>query len=406
MVRRASFVFLVLASVWTGVGGRAAAAVTPGWECIPTAAGQAVVSGGTGTSPSCGPGTTAVLAPTYVAAGVGGKPTVEFSTVNVQIVSGTGSTTGSLNGEGNLVVGYAENPVGRKRTGSNNLIVGSSSGWASYGEIVGGWNNLASGPYATVFGRGNTASGSYSSALGGQANVASGDSSSVGGGHYNLAFDPFASVDGGCQNVAGSANALTGSCSSGAEAVLGGLANVASGLEADVAGGNENVASGPFSSVGGGAENAATDSWGAVAGGCSNTTGGGTNPNFSDCSWLTAPSAGAILGGADNLVYSANGAAIAGGFNNNVGASFGSINGGIENFVNDLYGSILGGCSNETGASSPTACGVTLTPPEADSVAGGLGNDAFGEAASILGGQSEVLTGNGTSKAGPMPFGP
>ena len=27
-------------------------AVTPGWECVPTTAGQAVTSGGTGTSPS------------------------------------------------------------------------------------------------------------------------------------------------------------------------------------------------------------------------------------------------------------------------------------------------------------------------------------------------------------------
>src|SRR5205807_5361095 len=85
------------------------AAVTPGWECVPATAGQAVVSGGTGSAPSCDPSTTAVLAPTFVPSGVGGKPTVQFAAVNVQIVSGSGSTTGAVNGLGNLAIGYAEN---------------------------------------------------------------------------------------------------------------------------------------------------------------------------------------------------------------------------------------------------------------------------------------------------------
>ena len=35
----------------------AALATTPGWECVPTTAGQAVVSGGTGATPSCSSGT-------------------------------------------------------------------------------------------------------------------------------------------------------------------------------------------------------------------------------------------------------------------------------------------------------------------------------------------------------------
>src|SRR5689334_1087682 len=88
----------LIAVIATAAAGFAASpaltAVTPGWECVPTTAGQAVVSGGTGASPSCGAGTTAVLAPTYVSTGVGGKPTVVFSAVNVQIVSGSGSTSG------------------------------------------------------------------------------------------------------------------------------------------------------------------------------------------------------------------------------------------------------------------------------------------------------------------------
>jgi len=113
---------------WVGVPA-ALASVTPGWECVPTTAGQAVVSGGTGSAPSCGSGTTSVLAPTYVSSGVGGEPTVEFSSVNVQVVSGSGSTSGTVNGEGNLIVGYAENPYKYKQTGSNDLIVGIDNGW-------------------------------------------------------------------------------------------------------------------------------------------------------------------------------------------------------------------------------------------------------------------------------------
>ncbi len=66
----------------------ASAAVTPGWECIPATAGQPVVSGGTGAAPSCGAGNTPVLAPTYVSSGVGGKPTVQFSAVNVRSSTG------------------------------------------------------------------------------------------------------------------------------------------------------------------------------------------------------------------------------------------------------------------------------------------------------------------------------
>lgn len=44
----------------------------------------------------------------YVASGVAGKPTIQFSAVNVQVLSGAGSTKAAVNGEGNLVVGYDE----------------------------------------------------------------------------------------------------------------------------------------------------------------------------------------------------------------------------------------------------------------------------------------------------------
>src|SRR5436305_2885452 len=147
MGSRLSRVAAVVAAAMMSFGvlaGGAWGAVTPGWECVPTAAGQAVVSGGTGSSPSCAAGTTAVLAPTYVSLGVGGKPTVLFAAVNVQIVNGAG-TTASLNGEGNLVVGYDENPSQLSQTGSHDLILGRNHSFTGFAQLLAGFQNTASG---------------------------------------------------------------------------------------------------------------------------------------------------------------------------------------------------------------------------------------------------------------------
>ena len=267
--------------------------MTPGWECIPTTQGQAVVSGGTGSAPSCGSGSTAVLAPTYVSSGVGGKPTVEFSAVNVQIVSGSGSTSGAVNGEGNMIIGYAENANGYSQAGSHDLVVGSDNGWKGYGEVVGGTKNQSIGNFAATFGQGNkasgtasltagsnnTASGSQSSAIGGNHNTAKGAQSSVIGGDFNLANDSFASVSGGCENVAGPSTSVSASCLSGAEAILGGFENTASGLESTVSGGDVGDASGVSASVAGGQFNGATGIGASIVGGNENTASG----EFSSC---------------------------------------------------------------------------------------------------------------------------
>lgn len=202
---------LVGGCAWASV---ASAAVTPGWECVPTTAGQAVVSGGTDSHPSCGIGTTAVLAPTYVASGVGGKPTVEFSSVNVQVVSGSGSTNGAVNGEGNLVVGYDEKTG--TQTGSNNLILGYGQSYSSYGSIVGGSYNSSTGPFTDVFGESNKASAYAASVTGGMHNAATGSNSLVASGESNIAANPFSAILGGKGNST-SANcqaipAAPGSC--------------------------------------------------------------------------------------------------------------------------------------------------------------------------------------------------
>ena len=170
----------------------------------------------------------------YVSDGVAGKPTIQFSGVNVQVVNGAGKTA-TTNGEGNLVIGYDQNPG--TQTGSGNLVIGDGDSFTSYGGLVAGESNTISGPFASV--------------TGGRDNTASGAQASVAGGQYNLAFDSFASIAGGCENLAGSATQPTGTCTtSGDEAILGGVANKADGAGSAITGGNGNsIASTPSSAA-------------------------------------------------------------------------------------------------------------------------------------------------------------
>ena len=250
-----------------------AVAQTPGWECVPAKAGQAVTSGGTGSSPSCRSGSTAVLAPTYVSAGVGGKPTVLFSGVNVQIINGSGSEI-TIDGEGNLVIGYDPNP--RTQTGSHNLVLGTGDqSYTSYGGIDAGVFNTLSGSDAAVLGIGNTASGS---------------GSSVGGGYHNKTTGLYAAVGGGNGDVASGHYAFA----------AGGKNNTASGYQAAALGGNTDVAKGDTSMVTGGFFNTASGRGSWVSGGWSNTaSGAGASVSGGLVNFASAPIS-AILGGDGN----------------------------------------------------------------------------------------------------------
>ena len=251
----------------------AALAATPGWECVPTTAGQAVVSGGTGAAPSCGAGTTAVLAPTFVSSGVGGKPTVQFSGVNLQIINGSGVET-TINGEGNLVLGYDEKPG--TQTGSHDLLLGGTgNSYTSYGGIVGGaYNNKISSGYASVLGGAeNTASGYTSTILGGRSNKTSANLTTVSGGCSNLAGTGALTVNSACTNTA-----LKGYFAS----ILGGTGNQAEGENASVSGGELNTASGFASSIVAGEFNVAEDPFSMIGGGCDDVAGAGT-PHTETC---------------------------------------------------------------------------------------------------------------------------
>lgn len=160
---------------------------------------------------------------------VDGQSTVRFSGVNVQIVSGSGGTSGEVNGRGNLIIGYNETSSDQ-RTGSHNLVVGSFHSYTSYGGFLAGTNNRTSGTHASVSGGiGNTASGTVASVSGGSSNSASGHSASVSGGSVNTASGTGSSISGGSSNSATATWAT----------VSGGRSNIVSGHRDTVAGGDE-----------------------------------------------------------------------------------------------------------------------------------------------------------------------
>jgi len=139
-----------------------------------------------------------------------------FTGINLNIISGSNSTNGTLNGLGNIIVGYNENDLDFVRSGSHNIIVGNNHDYSSYGGIVGGIGNIISGIYSFAVGQYNTASGfassvlgnenlannAYASVLGGANNIASGQWSSILGGNSNTVSNNYSSIAGGTnQNV-------------------------------------------------------------------------------------------------------------------------------------------------------------------------------------------------------------
>jgi hypothetical protein len=167
-----------------------------------------------------------------------GPDDVTITGANLRIVNGLG-TTNTTNGLGNLIVGYNElrGSEPNVRTGSHNVVVGSSDNFSSFGGLVVGAFNEISGEFASVSGGvGNTASGRSSSVSGGATNTASNNESWVGGGNGNTASGAISVVSGGHVNTA------SGDFSS----VSGGFGNTASGDNSSVSGGNTRTAPGQF----------------------------------------------------------------------------------------------------------------------------------------------------------------
>jgi hypothetical protein len=177
----------------------------------------------------------------FASSGVGGKPTIQFSGVNLQILNGTGNTFTS-NGAGNLVLGYDEDP--RKQTGSHNLVFGSAyQEFTSYAGILGGGENSITAPFdAILTGQSSSVTGPLAGVFGGESNTASEQGAVVVGGNANLASGSDSTVVGGYINNASGNSSSVGD----------GERNIASGGTASVSGGEYNTAAGEDSSVLGG----------------------------------------------------------------------------------------------------------------------------------------------------------
>ena len=239
-------------------------AVTPGSLCVPATAGQRSGAARVGTTAGAALRLRGqrCCAPTYrfSASGIGGKPTIKFSGVNVQIVDGSGHTS-TVNGTGNLVLGYDESPG--TQTGSHDLILGEKQSYTGYGELLGGYGNNVSGATRPRSGYRNTASGSYSLIAGDQ-NTVSGTASSVLGGYKNVVSSAFSTLSGGCSNLVGTGTVSVSSLCSNTTSynhdfasITGGSGNQATGISSSLSGGQFNLASDPFSSVTGGCDNLA-----------------------------------------------------------------------------------------------------------------------------------------------------
>ncbi|MDA2919286.1 hypothetical protein MYX76_07335 [Desulfobacterota bacterium AH_259_B03_O07] len=134
-------------------------------------------------------------------------PHLIFEGVNVH-VRNKRSASGSIDGLGNLIIGYNElgdetglfypTPV---RSGSHNLVVGSGHTYSSAGGFVAGYRNTLTGSFSSITGGFlNTAGGEFSLVAGGLLNRSSGEFSLVSGGMQNNASSLAASIIGGSYN--------------------------------------------------------------------------------------------------------------------------------------------------------------------------------------------------------------
>ena len=116
---------------------------------------------------------------------------------NLHLQNGAGSSA-SVNGLGNLVIGYNETDGNQTRTGSHNVVVGPFHGYSSFnGMVVGNASNISAPQAVVVGGYGHTASGENAAVFGGVSGLASGFGSTAVGAHGSTATGWFSHVVGG-----------------------------------------------------------------------------------------------------------------------------------------------------------------------------------------------------------------
>ncbi|MGI9307757.1 MAG: hypothetical protein ACR2P6_00765 [Gammaproteobacteria bacterium] len=211
----------------------------------------------------------------YIEITEGDIPQVIVNGANLVVRNGLG-TTDTINGSGNLVIGYAEPNIDGAypyfcsdgeyleasicisagesweqslQSGSHNLVMGKENNYSRYGQIVSGKRNTANGDHAMVHGESNFATGDYSFVGAGQWNNSVADYAGISGGRYNIASGDYSSIVGGWFNdVIGSYAVVAGgdhNNATGESAVVsGGYNNTAAGEDAVVSGGLDRNAAG------------------------------------------------------------------------------------------------------------------------------------------------------------------
>jgi len=340
----------------------------------------------------------------------------------------------------------------RNNVACRHSFIGSGSGntiGGDFGVIVGGCGNCVSVFCNQFIGAGfaNRVGGAYNSILNGICNINNGNTSVIvngsfncvecgsnnfiGSGYLNKTQSTYSVIVGGLQNchtsstyypndksviVGGQLNTtasgyygvghnfIGGGCSNNAGGnysfLGGGAKNTASGYYTVVAGGFSNASTGSYTFVGGGTNNSASGNYTFVGGGEKNIINGGYYAGIiSGRINCITPTVGAyvylstIVGGGCNFM-TGNGSS------NTISNS--TISGGYCNRIYDSYSSIVGGESNTiSGISSSLASFSTIAGGSCNSVrcsysfiGGGSGNIARGQYSGILGGSGNTVTGN------------
>ncbi|MEO1008573.1 MAG: protein kinase [Planctomycetota bacterium] len=212
-------------------------------------------------------------------------------------------------------------------------------------------------------------------------NRAGGVYSLVGGGRHNTAASDYAMVGGGTMNSASGNSASVGS----------GRGNTANGEQSIIAGGMQNTINGDASFVGGGRNNHALARATTIAGGQSNnvhgpgtTIGGGQSNQAHDMRATIGGGSRNIIGKLDADFRGADGATIAGGIGNTAFGNLGAIGGGYQNQAIGSYAVVAGGGENVAGGDSRFDGAFAAVPGGARNKAAGLGSFAAGVAAEAI----------------------
>ncbi len=303
---------------------------------------------------------------------------------NLHIQSGSGSTTATPNGYGNLIIGYNEAGSSPKRTGSHNLILGTQNNYSSYGGIVDGNANTISGIYASVVGG---RSGSYSCISGGYKNT----TSTI----YTAAVGPM------------STSALTTQGNDGNNhpgylvTFTGANVQIVNGLGAtdgepnnpeDV---NNYVTNGLGNLIVGYNETQAS-----LGNGGYDTRYGSHNLILGDYNEYTA--FGGYVGASFNTVTAPYSSIVSGSLNEVDGVDC-AILGGEYNYVaSDFYGTVLGGSDNEASGEYASVSGGAdcIASGDSSSVSGGERNTASGSTSSVSGGVTNAASGQSSNVSG------